>query len=150
MGGHQKDSGFWGGASGGIFMIGIGLIFLLDIDFFPWILLVIGLSSLPGSLAKEGLWAGVQGFIWMAGLAILFATDTLWPGILILIGLSTLGGALFKPPVLEGGRDKPKRGVVLADGFGKPKRGIPTPDDDEDEDAWNEAEPVSERRSTRD
>ncbi len=144
----RRESGAWGGASGGIILIGIGLIFLLDIPFFPWILLVLGLSSLPGSLAKDGLWAGIQGFIWMAGLAVLFATGTFWPGILILIGLSTVGGALFKPPVLDGNSEKQKRGVVLAEEFDKPKRGIPTPEDYEED--WNEAEPVPQQRSMRD
>lgn len=104
------------GASGGIILVGIGLIFLLNIDFFPAILVVIGLASLPGSLAQKGLWAGIQGSVWLIGLAILFATDKLWPGILILIGLSMIGGALVRPPMLE--KEKDKRGL---------------PPDDEDE-----------------
>ncbi len=86
------------GMSGGIFMIGLGVLFLADsIDFFPWILLVIGLASVPGSIAKEGFWAGLQGLIWMGGLAVLFEMDALWPGVLILIGLSTMAGALVRP-----------------------------------------------------
>ena len=97
------------GASGGIMLIGIGVLFLVDeIDFWPWILVVIGLASLPGSVARKGFWAGIQGFVWMVGLALLFATDTFWPGILILIGVSILAGAVVRPPMLE---DKPKRGL---------------------------------------
>lgn len=103
------------GASGGIFLIGIGILFLTKIDFFPWILVVIGVSSLPGSVAQKGFWAGIQGFIWLVGLAILFATETFWPGILILAGLSILAGAIVRPPGLEGS---------------KPKRGLPPSDDD--------------------
>ena len=95
------------GASGGIILVGIGLIFLLNIDFFPAILIVIGLASLPGSLANKGFWAGIQGAVWLIGLAILFATDKLWPGILILIGLSMIGGALVRPPMLD--KEKNKR-----------------------------------------
>jgi hypothetical protein len=97
----------WEEATGGIVLIGIGLIFLLELDFFPWILVVAGFASLPGSIAKEGLWAGSQSFLWLVGIALLFAFDFFWPGILILAGLSTIAGALFKPPMLE----KPKRGV---------------------------------------
>lgn len=93
--------------SGGIILIGIGIIFLADLDFFPWILAVAGLASLPGSVAAEGLWAGLQGFVWMGGLAILFALDLIWPGILLLIGASMIVGALVKPPMLG----KPKRGL---------------------------------------
>jgi len=103
------------GASGGIFLIGLGILFLSKVDFFPWILVVIGVSSLPGSLAQKGFWAGIQGFVWLVGLAILFATDRIWPGILILVGLSIVAGALVPPP-----------------GFEKPKRGLP-PEDDDDE-----------------
>jgi hypothetical protein len=108
MAGHKHKSRLEG-ASVGIILIGVGLIFLLNIDFFPAILVVVGLASLPGSLANEGLWAGIQGAVWLIGLAILFATDKLWPGILILIGLSMIGGALVRPPLLE--KDKEKRGL---------------------------------------
>jgi hypothetical protein len=102
----------FGGMSGGIMLIGLGLLFWLDL-FWPWILVVIGLASLPGSIASKGLWAGLQGFVWLIGIAILFALDAFWPGILILIGLSIIIGSLVRPPML----DKPKR-----------KRGLPTPD----------------------
>jgi hypothetical protein len=101
------------GMSGGIFLIGLGILLLVDsIDFWPWILLVIGLTSVPGSIAKEGFWAGLQGLIWMGGLAILFYTHTIWPGILILIGLSTMAAALVRPGGGSGGGpegDKQKR-----------------------------------------
>ena len=36
------------GASGGIFLIGLGILFLSKVDFFPWILVVIGVSILTG------------------------------------------------------------------------------------------------------
>jgi hypothetical protein len=102
----EKDT--MGGVSAGIMLVGIGIIFLAGIDIFPWILAVIGLASLPGSVAKDGLWAGLQGAVWLIGLAVLFALDIIWPGILILIGLSILAGAIKRPPMLE---SKPKRGL---------------------------------------
>ena len=86
------------GMSGGIMLIGIGVLFLVEsIDIWPWILMVVGLASVPGSIAKEGFWAGLQGLIWLGGLAILFETGLIWPGILILVGLSTVASALVRP-----------------------------------------------------
>jgi hypothetical protein len=86
------------GLSGGIMLIGIGVLFLVDsIDFWPWILLVVGLAGVPESIAEEGFWAGLQGLIWMGGLAVLFETGAIWPGILILVGLSIMSGALVRP-----------------------------------------------------
>jgi hypothetical protein len=83
--------------SGGIFLIGLGLLFLLPgVGFWPWILVVIGAASLPESLAQNRGWMGWQGFFWLAGLAVLFASGYFWPGILILIGLSMLLGALTR------------------------------------------------------
>jgi len=85
------------GLSGGIFLIGLGLLFLVPgIGFWPWILVVIGAASLPASLAANKGWVGWQSFFWMCGLAVLFGTGYFWPGILILIGLSSLLGALTK------------------------------------------------------
>ena len=83
--------------SGGIFLIGLGILFLVPgIGFWPWILVVIGLSGLPASLANQKGWLGWQGFFWMTGLAILFWSGHFWPGILILIGVSMLFGALTR------------------------------------------------------
>ncbi len=106
--GRDKKQGE--GIGGAVFMIGLGVLFLVDdVAFWPWILVVIGLSGAVESIPQEGLWAGSQGLVWMAGLAILFETGQFWPGILILIGLSTLVGALVRPPMLE--KDKRKRGL---------------------------------------
>lgn len=83
--------------SGGIFLIGLGLLFLVPgIGIWPWILAVIGAAGLPASLAHKRGWLGWQAFFWLVGLAVLFATDLLWPGILILIGVSSLVGALTR------------------------------------------------------
>ena len=84
------------GLSGGIFLIGLGLLFLTGIGIWPWILVVIGLSSLPASLAAKKGWYGWQGSLWLIGLAILFWSGHFFPGILILVGLSALGGALTR------------------------------------------------------
>jgi hypothetical protein len=124
------------GASGGIILIGIGIIFLANIDFFPAILVVIGLASLPESVAQKGFWAGIQSAVWLIGIAVLFAFDIFWPGILILVGLSMLAGGLVRPPGMEGKR----------------KRGLPLPldaddmDDDEDDEYASDYEDSYEKR----
>lgn len=84
------------GISGGIFLIGLGILFLMRIGFWPWILVVLGLAGLPAALANRQGWAAWQGFIWMLGLAILFASGRFWPLILILLGVSALVGALTR------------------------------------------------------
>jgi hypothetical protein len=87
----------YGTLSGGLFLIGIGLIFLLRMPFFPTILAVLGLSSMLAGFASGRGWQGVQGGIWLVGLFVLFYFDILWPGILILIGISVLIGAITRP-----------------------------------------------------
>jgi hypothetical protein len=114
---ENKDA--FHGMTGGIILIGIGIIFLANIDFFPAILVVIGLASLPESVAQKGFWAGIQSAVWLIGIAALFAFDVFWPGILILVGLSMVAGALVRPPGMEGKR----------------KRGLPLPNEADDEDA---------------
>ena len=83
--------------SGGLFLIGLGLILLLPgFGIWPWILAVIGISQLPTNLARKRGWYGWQSCFWLVGLTILFATNLLWPGILLLIGMSVLLGALSR------------------------------------------------------
>ena len=83
--------------SGGIFLIGLGIIFLVpSLGFWPWILVVCGLAGLPASLAAKRGWLGWQGLFWALGLALLFWSDFFWPGILILIGVSMLLGAITR------------------------------------------------------
>lgn len=106
-------------AGGAIVLIGIGLIFLLDINFWPWILFVVAVPALLGGIAKDGLWAGLQGALWLVGIGVIALLDIWWPGILILIGISMLVGTIEKPPVFDEKR----------------KRGLPVPED-EDEDGY--------------
>ena len=112
------------GMTGGIILIGIGIIFWADVPFFPAILVVIGLAGLPESVAQKGFWAGIQTAVWLIGIAALFAFDIFWPGILILIGISMLAGGLVRPPGMEGKR----------------KRGLPLPLEADDEDEYADAD----------
>jgi len=93
----KSRSSVYGTLSGGLLLIGIGLIFLLRLDFFPAILAVLGMSSILAGLATGRSWHGLQGGLWLVGLFFLFHCDILWPGILILLGVSSLIGALTRP-----------------------------------------------------
>ncbi len=93
----ESRSRLYGTLSGGMFLIGLGLIFLLQMPFFPTILAVIGLSSLLAGLATGRGWHGIQGGVWLVGLFFLFYYNIFWPGILILLGVSLLIGALTRP-----------------------------------------------------
>ena len=97
----RSRSSTYSALSGGILLIGIGLIFLLKLDFFPAILAVLGLSTIVAGLATGRGWYGIQGGIWLIGLFFLFHFDILFPGILILIGISGLIAALTRPMLKE-------------------------------------------------
>ncbi len=56
-------------AGGAIVLIGIGLIFLLDINFWPWILFVVAVPALLGGIAKDGDVGGLAGALWWSGSA---------------------------------------------------------------------------------
>jgi hypothetical protein len=92
----NKRSRLYGSLSGGIFLIGTGLIFLLRLPVFPTILAVVGASSALAGLATGRGWEGAQTGLWLLGLALLFHFEIFWPGILILVGLSALLGAMSR------------------------------------------------------
>jgi hypothetical protein len=93
----MKNKAYYESLSGGILLVGLGVLFLLPgHPFWPWILVVIAAAGLPASLANKKGWLGWQGFFWLAGLAVLFWSGYFWPGILILLGISTLFGALTR------------------------------------------------------
>jgi hypothetical protein len=80
--------------SGGVFLIGLALLFMGQFPFWPGILLVIGASTLASAVVKRSVWSALNGLVWLFGLAFLFSTGLWWPGILILIGLSMIVGTL--------------------------------------------------------
>jgi hypothetical protein len=102
----RSRSSVYGTLSGGLLLIGIGLIFLLRMPFFPTILAVLGLSSILAGFASGRGWQGVQGSIWLVGLFFLFYFDIFWPGILIVAGVSALIGAVTRPMLSSSDRDQ--------------------------------------------
>ncbi len=103
-------------------MIGIGLIFLLNLDFWPWILAVAGAASLAGAMVHGDLtWWHLDGILWTFGILLLALTDFWWPGIIILIGVSMLLKTMIGTKVV----------VDYAESRRKRKRGFfPSADDD--------------------
>lgn len=83
---------------GPIFLVGLGLLFLLKLPFFPAILVVIGLSLFVSEAARGNVVVGLRNTIWLFGLAVLFTIPRLWmPGIFVLIGLHALLGGICRP-----------------------------------------------------
>lgn len=84
--------------SSGFFLIGLGIIFLVDtISFWPWILMLLAITSFIGTFFrsnnyKKNFFEALIPFIWLAGLALIFYSGYFLAGILILIGFSTLIG----------------------------------------------------------
>jgi hypothetical protein len=82
--------------SGGVFLIGLGLLFFTHVDFWPWILFVIGASSIARGMAEGHAWYSVSGGLWLIGLGLVFLLGFSWPLILILIGVTMLIGYNFQ------------------------------------------------------
>jgi hypothetical protein len=78
--------------AGGVFFIGLGLLFTDVIDFWPGILFVLGAASLARGMAEGRAWYTVSGGLWLIGLGMVFLFGFSWPLLLILIGASMLVG----------------------------------------------------------
>ena len=90
--------------SGAIFLIGLGVLFLVDdIDFWPGILFVIAASSVAHGLAEGRGWYSFQGAVWLFGIGVLFLIEAKFrlPVCLIMLGVSGLIGYILRPPMLK-------------------------------------------------
>jgi hypothetical protein len=95
--------------AGGVFLVGLGLLFTDVLDFWPGILFVIGASNIARGMAEGRAWYNVSGGVWLIGLGLVFLLNFSWPLILILLGLSMLFGYSLKD------RFRSKRWVVIED-----------------------------------
>ncbi len=68
-----------------LMLLGIGVVFAAGVGFWPWILAVVGVATLPGAAGRNRVAEGLQTCIWLVGLAVLFALDAVWPGILFVL-----------------------------------------------------------------
>ncbi len=84
--------GIWGAISGGVFIIGLGILAILDL-WWPGILVLIGVMAIIGGFvayqrgSRVGLWTAIYGGIFLIGVAILWYYGSWWPEILFLIGI---------------------------------------------------------------
>lgn len=78
--------------AGGVFLVGLGLLFTGVMDFWPGILFVLGASSLARGMAEGRAWYTVSGGLWLIGLGLIFLLGFSWPLLLIIIGVSMLVG----------------------------------------------------------
>jgi hypothetical protein len=74
------------------FFIGLAVLFATG-NFWPGVLLLVGITSFINESARGRHREAVQGLIFFGGLTVLFATGWFWPGILLLLGLM----AIMKP-----------------------------------------------------
>lgn len=104
-------------------VIGIGLIFLLNLGIWPWILAVVAAASFAGLMLRGELnCLHMEGVLWTAGIFVIALTGFWWPGIIILVGLSMLLKAMAGAGMLRTVDDDEKR---------KRKRGLVPPMDDD-------------------
>jgi len=78
--------------AGGVFLVGLGLLFANVLPFWPGILFVLGASSIARGMAEGQAWYSVSGGLWLIGLGLVFLAGFSWPWLLILIGVSMLFG----------------------------------------------------------
>jgi DNA-directed RNA polymerase subunit RPC12/RpoP len=77
--------------SGAIFMIGLGLIFLLKLPVIPAVLILIGVSNLVGALVRGTPFEGLSSAIWMFAIATFFILPRFAvAAIIIAVGLQIL------------------------------------------------------------
>ena len=76
---------------GGLFLIGIGGLFLLKLPFWPSILFLVGATLFISEILRGRSFSGLNSLLWLCGLGLLIALPHLWcSNVLVLIGLSLL------------------------------------------------------------
>jgi hypothetical protein len=92
----RRSSETAGGIIGGLFLIGLALLFATG-TIWPGILVLVGITAFVGAATNGEARGGFIGAAFMVGMAFLFASDTFWPGILVLVGITAILGAVLKP-----------------------------------------------------
>jgi hypothetical protein len=95
--------------AGGVFLVGLGLLFTNVISFWPGILFVIGAAAIARGMAEGQDWYNVPGGLSMIALGVVFTLNFSWPVILIVIGAAMLFGYNFKSRGCWGGSRRERR-----------------------------------------
>ncbi|MCG8350805.1 MAG: zinc ribbon domain-containing protein [Chloroflexales bacterium] len=88
-------TGRGGGIIGGVFLIGLAVLFMTGL-FWPGILALLGVCGFLSNIAEGKPREGLMPLVFMTGLAVLFMTGLFWPGILVLVGVTAMLGALLR------------------------------------------------------
>ena len=86
----------WRELSGGLWLIGLGVLFLSG-TFWPGILVLVGLSAYLEQRARGQQQYALRSLLFAVGLALLFWTNWLWPGILLLLGVLAIISPELRP-----------------------------------------------------
>ena len=78
--------------TGGVFLIGIGVLAYTG-DWWPGILVLLGVVSLVSGLLEQRLWKSASGALWLFGLALLFYFNFPWWILPVLAGVGLIIGA---------------------------------------------------------
>ncbi len=78
--------------SGGVFLIGLALLFMGVLPWWPGIMFVIGAAAIARGVAEGQQWYQVSGGMWMIGIGLVFWFGFSLPLLFILIGLTMLFG----------------------------------------------------------
>lgn len=86
--------------SGGVFLIGLTILFMLDGFWWPGIMFVIGASLIARTMAEGKPWQSATSAFWIIGIGVVFWLPSilsinfgnLWPLMLLAIGLFMLLG----------------------------------------------------------
>jgi DNA-directed RNA polymerase subunit RPC12/RpoP len=93
---QRSRAAFWP-YSGAIFLIGLGLIFLLKLPFLPALFVIMGLTTFIGSAMSGNVLAGLSPLVWMFALAVFFAVPRLGvPAIFVALGLQFILAAAHR------------------------------------------------------
>src|SRR5689334_6158642 len=99
--------------SGGIFFIGLALMFAHVLSWWPGIMFVLGAAAIVRGLAEGRGWYALQGGVWLIGIGLVFSVGFSLPLLLVVIGISMLLGTTSRPPFLR--NEKLKNEALLAD-----------------------------------
>ena len=116
--------------SGGVFLIGLALIAMLDF-WWPGIMFVIGASAMARGVAEGQDWYNVPGGLWMIGIGLVFLFNFSWPMILILVGVSMLFGQSWHRQSQRGQQSQPEA-ELISDPPEKAKHDTYIVEDDDD------------------
>lgn len=83
--------------SGAIFLIGMGLIFLLKLPFLPALFVILGLITFISSAVSGNVLGGLSPLVWMFAMAVFFAVPRLGvPAIFVALGLQIILAAAHR------------------------------------------------------